>query len=228
MSGKLVVIEGLDGSGKNTQTKLLVNYLKKVKDGSKSGGDVKYLSFPNYSSPSSSLVKMYLNSEFGKNPGDVNAYAAASFFAVDRYADYKKNWEDFYNNPLNTIICDRYTTSNAIYQMCKLSETSWPDYLTWLYDYEYNKLKLPKPTAVIYLEMPVDVSQNLMKNRYNGDESKKDLHEANLNFLKTCEKAAKYIAIKDNWKNIYCTKNGKIKSKDEIHEEIVSFLQNNI
>ena len=95
MSGKLIVIEGLDGSGKNTQTKLLVNYLKKVKDGSKSGGDVKYLSFPNYSSPSSSLVKMYLNSEFGKNPGDVNAYAAASFFAVDRYADYKKNWEDF-------------------------------------------------------------------------------------------------------------------------------------
>ncbi len=225
MNGKLIVIEGLDGSGKNTQTKLLVDYFKKNTEHS---GGVKYLSFPNYSSPSSSLVKMYLNSEFGKNPEDVNAYAAASFFAVDRYADYKKNWENFYKNPLNVVVCDRYTTSNAIYQMCKLDEIYWQDYLTWLYDYEYNKLELPKPTAVIYLEMPVDISQNLMKKRYDGDESKKDLHEANLNFLKTCEKAAKYISLKDKWFNILCVKEGKVKDKGEIHEEIISFLQENI
>lgn len=226
MNGKLIVIEGLDGSGKNTQTKLLVDFL--AKSGKYPAKNIRYISFPNYDSPSSTLVKMYLNSEFGKNPEDVNAYAAASFYAVDRYADFKKSWENFYKNPSNIIICDRYTTSNAIYQMCKLEEDKWQSYLTWLYDYEYNKLGLPKPTSVIYLEMPINVSQKLMKERYGGDESKKDLHEANLHFLKTCEKAAKYISSQDNWFSISCVENEKIKSKEKIHGEIIEFLQTNI
>lgn len=228
MGGKLIVIEGLDGSGKNTQAKLLVDYLQKSKTSGYEAKNVKYISFPNYSSPSSALVKMYLNSEFGKNPEDVNAYAASSFFSVDRYADFKKYWEDFYKKSSNIIICDRYTTSNAIYQMCKLKEDKWQDYLTWLYDYEYNKLEIPKPSAVIYLEMPIDVSQKLMKKRYGGDETKKDLHEANLKFLKTCENAAKYISSRDNWFNIFCTENGEIKSKEKVNGEIIDFLQKNI
>ncbi len=228
MNGKLIVIEGLDGSGKNTQTKLLVDALSKSKIGKYKAENVKYLSFPNYSSPSSALVKMYLNSEFGEKPEDVNAYAAASFYAVDRYADFKKYWETFYKNPSNIIVCDRYTTSNAIYQMCKLGEKEWENYLTWLYDYEYNKLALPRPTAVIYLEMPIDISQNLMKERYGGDEAKKDLHEANLKFLKTCEKAARYISSHDNWFGISCVEKERIKSKETIHGEIISFLQKNI
>lgn len=228
MDGKLIVIEGLDGSGKNTQTKLLVDFLSKSKENFATESSVKYISFPNYSSPSSALVKMYLNSEFGKSPQDVNAYAAASFFAVDRYADFKKNWENFYKNPSHTVVCDRYTTSNAIYQMCKLKEDMWPDYLTWLYDYEYNKLELPKPTCVIYLDMPIDISQNLMEKRYDGDVSKKDLHEANLKFLKTCENAAKYISSHDNWFVIPCCENGKIKTKEKIHSEIIDFLKKNI
>ena len=109
--------------------------------------------------------------------------------------------------------------------MCKLSENEWEKYLTWLYDYEYNKLALPRPTAVIYLEMPIDISQNLMKERYGGDEAKKDLHEANLTFLKTCEKAAKYISSHDNWFHISCVENEKIKSKEKIHSEIMDLLQ---
>ncbi len=228
MNGKIIVIEGLDGSGKNTQTKLLVDYLKKSKSDKYKAENIKYISFPNYSSPSSALVKMYLNSEFGKKPEVVNAYAAASFYAVDRYADFKKNWESFYKNSENIIVCDRYTTSNAIYQMCKLTEDKWPNYLSWLYDYEYNKLELPKPTSVIYLDMPIDISQNLMKKRYGGDDSKKDLHEANLKFLKTCEKAAKYISVQDNWFTIFCVENEKIKNKEQIHNEIINFLEKNI
>lgn len=218
MNGKIIVIEGLDGSGKNTQTKLLINYLSNLKL------KVNYLSFPNYSSPSSSLVKMYLNSEFGENPNDVNAYAAASFFAVDRYAGFKKNWEKIYKNG-DIIICDRYTTSNAVYQMCKIPENGWDSYLTWLYDYEYNKLGLPKPDGVIYLNMPLEISQNLMKKRYSGDESKKDLHESNIRFLQTCKKAAEYIALKDHWFQINCAENKAVKSKELIHNEIIDFLK---
>lgn len=218
MNGKLIVIEGLDGSGKNTQAKLLSDFL------SAKSQNFEYLSFPNYSSPSSALVKMYLNSEFGSDPSDVNAYAAASFFAVDRFASFKKSWGKSYKNG-KTFICDRYTTSNTFYQMSKLTKDLWDEYLTWLYDYEYNKLGLPKPDRVIYLNMPVSVSQNLMKERYHGDENKKDLHESDIEFLKKCEEAANYVSKKDGWLTINCVFNGKIKDKNQIHSEITAFLR---
>ncbi len=213
--GKLIVIEGLDGSGKNTQTKLLVKHLENTKTG------VKYISFPDYSQPSSALVKMYLNSEFGKNPDDVNPYAASSFYAVDRFASFKKFWANDYieNKP---IVCDRYTTSNAIYQMCKLSKKDWDEYLQWLFDYEYNKLGLPKPNKVIYLEVPIEVSQKLLVKRYSGNENKKDIHESDLKFLENCKKAADYVREKYDWITIECTKNGSMKSENEIHNEILS------
>lgn len=214
MKGKLIVIEGLDGCGKNTQAKLLVKFLKNQNK------KVKYLSFPDYNEPSSSLIKMYLNREFGENPDAVNAYAASSFYAVDRYASYKKFWEKNYKSG-EIIICDRYTTSNTFYQMSKLSKTEWENYLTWLYDYEYNKLGLPKPYNVIFLNVPVEVSQNLMKKRYSGDDSKKDLHEANIEFLKNCKEAAKYVIRKDNWTEISCTKENKMRKIEDIHSEIV-------
>lgn len=221
MNGKLIVIEGLDGSGKNTQTKLLVDFL------SANGKNVEYLSFPDYSSPSSALVKMYLNSEFGSSPSDVNAYAAASFFAVDRFASFKKSWEKSYKNG-KILICDRYTTSNTFYQMSKLPKRLWNEYLTWLYDYEYNKLGLPKPSSVIYLNMPVSVSQNLMEKRYHGDENQKDLHESNVAFLKKCEEAANYVRKKDSWFTVDCVFNESIKNKDQIHSEITAFLRKDI
>jgi len=217
MQRKLIVIEGLDGCGKNTQVALLEKYFedKMIK--------VKKLSFPNYSSASSSLIKMYLNSEFGESPEEVNPYAAASFFAVDRFAEFKKQWaKDYQENTV--IISDRYTTSNAIYQMCKLKKDQWDSYLSWLYDYEYVKLEIPKPNLVIYLKGEISASQHLMEMRYNGDNTKKDLHESNILFLKKCEEAAKFIAQKDGWLEVDCFKGEKMKSKQEIHKEIVSLI----
>ena len=208
--GKFAVIEGLDGSGKATQTELICEKLtKRNKKFCK-------LSFPDYNEPSSALVKMYMNSEFGSSPDDVNVYAASSFYAVDRYASYKKFWKNKYENG-QLIIADRYTTSNEIYQLCRLGKSRWDVYLDWLEDYENSKLGLPKPDLVIYLEMPVDVSQKLMQNRYNGDVSKKDLYEKNVEFLKKCRATAMYTAKKFDWKVIPCSENGAPKPIDEIN-----------
>lgn len=163
---RLIVLEGLDGSGKTTQFNLIKEYLQAK------GVKIKPISFPDYEQPSSALVKMYLNGEFGSDAQSVNAYAASSFYAVDRYASYKKFWEEEYLNG-SCILAARYTTSNCIYQMVKLAPDQWDGYIEWLCEYEYNKLQLPKPDLVIFLDMPIEVSQKLMTERYSGDESKK-------------------------------------------------------
>lgn len=217
MKGKLIVIEGLDGSGKATQTSLLYKYLKNKNE------KVLTVSFPDYKQTSSALVKMYLNSEFGNDPDTVNAYAAASFYSVDRYASFIKFWKDKYKSGF-TIIADRYTTSNAIYQMSKLEPKNWDEYLNWLYDYEYEKLLLPKPNLVIYLDMPIEISQELMSIRYKGNDKKKDIHESNLPFLKTCRETALYSSKKWGWKEIRCFNGLNSKSVDEIHREIVEII----
>lgn len=217
MKGKLIVIEGLDGSGKKTQTKLLYDHIKKLKS------NTTYISFPDYDSPSSSLIKMYLNSEFGSDPLSVNAYAASSFFAVDRYSSYKKTWSKLYKNG-HIIIADRYTTSNPVYQMSKLPEEEWNKYLSWLYDYEYNKLDLPVPDKVIFLEVPIEISQSLMEKRYLKSNGKKDLHENNVKFLEKCKKISKFVANFDNWHTINCVSDGIIKNKEIIHQEILKAL----
>lgn len=197
MTGKLIVLDGLDGSGKSTQFGLLSEYFQKQ------GRPVKAISFPDYEDPSSSLVKMYLAGEFGNKPGAVNAYAASSFYAVDRYASYKRFWESAYCSG-ELILAARYTTSNAIHQMSKLPRTEWDAYLRWLEDYEYGKLGLPRPDAVIFLDMPPEVSQKLMSCRYHGDESKKDIHEQDMVYLKHCREAACYAADFWNWMVIPC------------------------
>ena len=211
--GKLIVIEGLDGSGKATQTaeltqRFMQNYPK-----------VKHISFPNYSNPSSALVKMYLGGELGSSPDDVNAYAASSFYAVDRYASFKQFWEKDYNNGC-IIIADRYTTSNAIYQLSKVANREKPSFLHWLDTSEYKQLQLPKPDAVIYLDMPVEVSQQLLAKRYNGDENKKDLHEKNFDFLKECRISALYAAQILNWDVVSCAKDGKPRPIEDISSEV--------
>lgn len=207
--GKLIVIEGLDGSGKATQTGLLCEKLAGQKK------DFCKLSFPDYNEPSSALVKMYLNSEFGDSPEEVNVYAASSFYAVDRYASFKKFWSSNYESG-QIIIADRYTTSNAIYQLCRLDKPCWDAYLTWLEDYEYCKLGLPRPDLVIYLDMPIEVSQKLMSQRYHGDDSRKDIHEKNVNFLKKCREAAMYTAKKLNWQVVPCSEAGLPKGVEVI------------
>ncbi|MBQ4096288.1 MAG: thymidylate kinase [Oscillospiraceae bacterium] len=219
MNSKLVVIEGLDGSGKSTQFELVKKYL------CEKGVDVKAISFPEYDKPSSALVKMYLGGEFSKNASDVNAYAASSFYAVDRYASYKLYWENDYLQG-KSILAARYVTSNAIYQMTKLSKDKWNDYIDWLCEYEYEKLGLPKPDLVIFLDMPVEVSQKLMTKRYDGDEGKKDIHEANVEFLNNCREAALFAANKDNWKIISCSDGENPLPIDSIFNEIIKCIDN--
>jgi dTMP kinase len=214
---KLIIIEGLDGSGKSTQIELLENYLKTQ------SVDYKKIKLPDYDSPSSTLVKMYLAGEFGSNASDVNAYAAGTFYAVDRYASFKLNWKKDYDNG-TLILADRYATSNSIYQMEKIDSSEWDNYLDWSADFEYNKIGIPKPDLVIYLDMPVEISQKLMTSRYNGDEGKKDVHEANVEFLNKCRQSALYTAQKQGWKVVSCSDGKEPLSIDEIHNNIVKLI----
>ena len=213
--GKLVVIEGLDGSGKSTQLDLLYENLKKH------GIECRAVSFPDYDNPSSTLVKMYLNGNFGTNPNDVNAYAASVFYTVDRYASYKAKWGEYYENG-GTVVSGRYTTSNAVHQASKLSEDKWEDFLSWLYDFEYNKIGIPKPDKVIFLDMPVEVSQKLLTKRYEGDNSKKDIHESDTEYLDRCRKAAIFTANYSGWEIIPCADCGEARSIEDIANDVLN------
>ncbi len=214
----LIVIEGLDGSGKATNAKLLYEKLSAL------GKDTVKINFPDYDSDSSALVKMYLSGAFGSSPDDVNAYAASCFYAVDRYASYKTNWQDAYNRGA-WIVADRYTTSNAVHQASKLSGQQRENYLDWLYDFEFNKLGLPKPDAVIYLDVDTAVSQKLMSGRYNGNESKKDIHEADVNYLLKCRKAALFAAERLGWNVVSPCKDGVMQPIDKVFEMVFNTLK---
>ncbi|MCD7730763.1 MAG: deoxynucleoside kinase [Oscillospiraceae bacterium] len=211
MNSKLIVIDGLDGSGKTTQFDIIRRELGEKYN-------VTPISFPDYDKPSSTLVKMYLNGEIADNAADVNAYAASSFYAADRYVSYKKYWEKGYRD--GVILASRYVSSNAIHQMSKLPRDEWEDYLNWLEDYEYNRLGLPRPDCVVFLDMPVEISQRLMTERYNGDESRKDIHESNVGYLKACRKSALYAAEKCGWSVVECSRGGKPLSIEEITENL--------
>ncbi|MCM1329268.1 MAG: deoxynucleoside kinase [Ruminococcus sp.] len=217
--GKLIVIDGLDGSGKTTQFEIIREKLS----AEYSINGVKAISFPDYGNPSSALVKMYLSGELSKSADGVNAYAASSFYAVDRYASYKMFWEENYRNG-DLILASRYVSSNAIHQMVKLPESHWDGYLDWLSDYEYGKLGLPKPDLVVFLDMPVEISQRLMSERYGGDESKKDIHEGNVKYLQACRKSALYAAERLGWKILECGRDGKPLSVEEINGKLLQLI----
>ena len=213
MNGKLIVIEGLDGSGKSTQIEILKNRLSAL------GKNIRQIKLPDYDNKSSTLVKMYLGGEFGSDPADVNIYAASLFYTVDRYANYKNVWSDDYLDG-TLILADRYTTSNAVHQTVKLSKDKWDSYLDWLFETEYEKVGIPKPDAVIFLDMDVDISQKLMSKRYCGEETKKDVHEANVDYLKKCHEAALYTAERFGWKVIKCYEGESPLPIEKISEEI--------
>ena len=215
--GKLYVIEGLDGSGKATQAKLLTEAL------AASGRAVRAVSFPDYASDSSALVKMYLAGEFGDQPSDVNAYAASSFYAVDRYAGFKKDWGRVYGAG-GIIVADRYTTSNAVHQCSKLPEDQWDGFLDWLFHYEYDLLGIPAPDAVIYLSVDPAVSQALLKKRYRGDASRRDIHERNLEYLARSRRAAEYCARRLGWQTVACARDGVMRSVEDIHRDVLERL----
>jgi len=161
--GKLIIIEGTDGSGKQTQTGLLYEKLCEIKGREK----VRKISFPNYESKASEPVKMYLSGEFGEKADSVNAYAASVLFSVDRFASFKTEWEEFYNNG-GIVLSDRYTISNMIHQASKIKDREEREkYLDWLVDLEWNKIGIPKPNLVFFLDIPFEFSQKLMKDRKN-------------------------------------------------------------
>ena len=223
-NGKLFVIEGTDGSGKQTQLKRLKERFEKE--------NIKYktVSFPNYDSPSSSLVKMYLNGDFGTDAQTISPYIASTFYAADRYATFKTSYEEFYNNG-GIILADRYTTSNMVHQAGKIkNDEERNKFLDWLWDFEFNLYNLPIPTEVIFLNMPVEYAQELMKNRANKitNETKKDIHERNEKHLQEAYNEACKLVKKYNWYEVKCVRDGKIRTIDDIHEEIFHEVEQHI
>ncbi|MBR4950070.1 MAG: deoxynucleoside kinase [Clostridia bacterium] len=219
--GKLIVIDGLDASGKETQVKLIFEKLKKEYD------KVIRLDFPNYDKPYCEPVKMYLNGEFGKNPDDVNAYAASTFFAVDRYASYMSEWKKYYDEDY-IIICDRYASSNPIYQLTKLKEEEKQAYLDWVYDFEFEKLSIPKPDMVIFIDMPPEYSFKLIEKRAKETDHNVDIHEQNKNFLIQCYESALYCADYYKWEKINTIKDNEIMSREEISQMIYETIKKGI
>lgn len=217
--GKLIVIEGVDSSGKETQTKLLFEYLKN------SGINVKKISFPDYDSDFCMPVKKYLAGDLGNDPSDVNAYAASSFYAIDRYASYKKDWGAFYNDG-GVVVCDRYVTSNIIHQAMKINGDK-TEFINWLSDYEYKKLELPEPDVVIFLDMPPEVAHELMKNRANKitGKAEKDIHEKNSDYLAKAYKNAIDVAEYEGWKRIVCANGLAVRTIEDIHSEIINIVK---
>lgn len=222
MNGKLIIIEsGSDASGKATQSEEL---LKKL---TADGYNVRKVEYPNYKSESSTLVKMYLRGDFGKNADDVDAYIASTFFTADRYASFKTEWEEFYRSG-GIVIADRYTTSNMVHQASKMEIEERDKYLDWLEDYEYNLFKIPRPDEVIFLNVPVDYSIKLMENRKNKftGEDEKDIHESDKNYLKKTYNNSLYIADKYNWKRVECVENEQLRTIKDISNEIYEIVKN--
>ena len=215
--GKLIVIEGTDGSGKSTQFRRLQQRLEQE------NREFKHLVFPRYSEPSSALIRMYLGGEFGGSPADVNAYAASAFYAVDRFASYKQDWGAWYEQG-GLILSDRYTTSNAVHQASKEKGESQQKFLHWLYEFEYDKLGLPRPDLVIYLDVPTDFTEKLLRGREAATNTSADIHEKDMSYLATCRETGRAAAKFYNWTVIDCVRDGVMRSIEDIHNEIYAHV----
>lgn len=218
MAGKLIVFEGTDGSGKSTQFKAMCQRLTDL------GKTYEKLVFPQYKEPSSALIRMYLAGEFGSRPGDVNPYAASAFYAVDRYASMKKVWGDYYANG-GLMVADRYTTSNAVHQSAKLPEEEREAFCRWLDEFEHDRLELPRPDLVIYLDMPTDFSVKLLRSREQSTNTTADIHEVDSGYLAACRTAALQAAKVLGWTVIPCVRDGALRSIEDIHSEIWSYIE---
>ena len=216
--GKLIVLEGLDGSGKATQAKRLAAAL------AAEGRLVREITFPNYASDSSALVRMYLAGQFGARPDDVNAYAASSFYAVDRYAGYKADWGRFYEEG-GILIADRYTTSNAVHQASKLPEGERQAFLDWLFDLEYGRMGLPAPDLVLYLDLPTEVSEKMLRHREQATATAADIHEQDGAYLRRCREGAREIARDLGWSVIDCAAGDAPRTVEDIRREVLSRVE---
>jgi len=216
--GKLIVFEGTDGTGKSTQFGLLTRRLQKE------GTDFKKLQFPQYLEPSSALIRMYLGGEFGTDPDDVNAYAASTFYAVDRYASYVRLWREYYQGG-GLVLSDRYTTSNAVHQGGKVPPEEREAFFSWLYDFEYGKMGLPKPDLVLCLDLPVELAEELLRKREKDTNTRADIHERDEAYMAACRKTACEAAAFYGWKLIECQRGGELRSIEEIHEELYGYVK---
>ena len=217
MQGRLIVMEGTDGSGKATQTAMLCRELEKR------GIPYRRISFPRYDQESSALVRLYLGGAFGTHPDDVNAYAASSFFSVDRYASYKQDWGEFYRQG-GLVIADRYTTSNAVHQCSKLPPEQRKAYLDWLFGFEYGLLGLPEPTRVFYLDVPTELTEQMMRKREADTNTRADIHEQDEDYLRHCRENARFVVDYGKWTKIDCAENGSLRTVEDIHGEIMEKL----
>ena len=211
--GKLIVFEGTDGSGKATQSKLLLERLQRE------GFDCRPLTFPRYGKPSAAPLEEYLHGAYGSHPEAVNAYAASTFFAVDRYASYQQDWGKYYESG-GILVADRYTTSNAVHQASKLPEGERQAFLKWLFDFEYRLLQMPEPTLVFYLDVPTEITEKMMRCREAQTNTTADIHEQDDGYLRACRRAAQKTAEECAWHCIDCSQNGEMRNAGDIHEEI--------
>ena len=218
MSGKLIVFEGTDGSGKATQTRLLADALREE------GRTVRQLTFPRYDQDSSMLVRMYLGGAFGTDPSAVNPYAASTFYAVDRYASYMQDWGEYYRQG-GLVVTDRYTTSNAVHQAGKLPDGDCQDYLDWLFHFEYDLMGLPKPDLVIYLDLPAELSAALRRQREQNTGTHADIHEADENYLRRCRENAMRVVDYAGWHRVDCARDGQVRSMEDIHREVLGLVK---
>ena len=216
--GKLIVLEGIDGSGKSAQ------YRKLKARFEYEGIDCRTIVFPRYEEESSALIRMYLAGKFGENPSDVGPCAASIFYAVDRYASYMTDWGEYYNRG-GVVLSDRYTTSNAVHQGAKLPEAEQPAFFDWLYDLEYVKLGLPRPDLVIYLDVDIETSLARMRHRQEKTGKDGDIHEKDVAYLETCLRTGERAAEHYGWRRVALRKDGEIRELDEKHEEIFAAVR---
>lgn len=230
LNGKIIAIEGTDGSGKQTQTKLLIERL------TQEGYSVYSKSFPNYTSDSSAPVRMYLNGELGNTPNAVDAKAASILFAVDRYVTYKKEFEELYKKQQSVFVFDRYTASNIIHQGSKLLKEENVDtrelanFVLWVNFLEHDELQIPAADVTIYLNVPLDYTKALRKNRANkiDNGAKQDIHESDEAYLRSCTITGMCAAKNLNWDIVECVKDGSMRSIEDISEEIWNIVSNKI
>lgn len=213
MKGKLIVLEGTDGCGKSTQLRALCDRLERE------GIAFRMAEFPRYGSLASGPVRMYLGGSFGSAPGDVNAYAASTFYAVDRYASYKEDWGRWYEEG-GLVICGRYTTSNAIHQASKLPEEEQDGFFRWLYELEFDRMGLPAPDLVLYLDLPIGMTVDLMRRREAATNTSADIHERDTDYLAACRRTAQKAADTLGWQRVQCAEGDRVRSIEEIHEEL--------
>ena len=212
MRGKLIVFEGTDGSGKSTQARMMAQRLQRE------GIRFHEIDFPRYGNPFAEPARLYLQGVLGSKPGDVGAYPASVLYAVDRYASYKEDWGRIYEEGA-LILANRYTTSNAVHQASKLEDGEREAYLAWLFDLEYGKLGLPAPDLVIYLDLPNELSEQMMRKREASTGTSADIHERDNAYLRRCRDNARKIAGSCGWQVIDCSANGCVRTVEDIHNQ---------